>query len=124
LRSRPRRRGLKLDRLLARWLRAARGATPGQVPLLDLHGFGVRDALALTERFLADAVAAGEREVRIVYGKGRHSPGGRGVLREVIPRWLEHEGRRWVESASPEPDAFGEDAAMRIRLRRGAGLTD
>lgn len=107
-----------LDRLLTRWLRAASPATASRMPRLDLHGYGVRDALALTERFLADAAAAGAPEVRIVYGKGRHSPGGRGVLREVVPRWLEREGRRWVESASPEPDAFGEDAAIRVRLRR------
>jgi DNA-nicking Smr family endonuclease len=110
-----------LDRVLARWLRAAAPATSSRLPVLDLHGFGVRDALALTERFLADAVAAGVPEVRIVYGKGRHSPGGRGVLREVIPRWLADEGRRWVASASPEPDGRGEDAAIRVRLRRNTG---
>lgn len=87
------------------------------MPRLDLHGFGVRDAIAATEAFLADSYRAGLDEVRIVYGKGRHSPGGRGVLREVIPRWLANEGRRWVASAAPEPDAHGEDAAIRVRLR-------
>ena len=106
-----------INRWLARGLRAA---TPGErraLPRLDLHGFGVRDAIAATEAFLADAHRADVREVRIVYGKGRHSPGGRGVLREVIPRWLAHEGRRWITSAAPEPDARGEDAAIRVVLR-------
>jgi DNA-nicking Smr family endonuclease len=106
-----------IDGWFARWLRAA---TPGErrgLPRLDLHGFGVRDAIAATEAFLADAHGAGISEVRIVYGKGRHSPGGRGVLREVIPRWLANDGRRWVATAAPEPDAYGEDAAIRVVLR-------
>ena len=103
------------ERLLLRLVGAAK-AGRSTAPVLDLHGYGVQDALALTERFLRDAVENGVTEVRIVYGKGRHSPGGRGVLREVIPRWLDGEGRRWVASASPEPDAFGEDAAMRVIL--------
>jgi DNA-nicking Smr family endonuclease len=106
-----------VDRVLLRWLRAAAPGVATPPPLLDLHGLGVRDALAATARFLAEARADGLTEVRIVYGKGRHSPGGRGVLREVIPRWLADEGRAWVESAAPEPDARGEDAAIRVRLR-------
>jgi DNA-nicking Smr family endonuclease len=110
--------GVFFDRVLLRWLRAAAPASIARQPLLDLHGLGVRDAIAATERFLAEAQAAGIAEVRIVYGKGRHSPGGRGVLREVIPRWLGDEGRRWVASAEPEPDARGEDAAILVRLHR------
>ncbi len=101
-----------MDRL-ASWLvrRAARG-----VPVLDLHGLGVRDAVAATERFLHECAADGVPEVRIVYGKGRGSPAGRGVLREVIPRWLAREGAHLVVSAVPEPDTSGADGAMRVRL--------
>jgi len=106
--------------LLLRWLRAAAPATAEHRPRLDLHGLGVKEAVAATARFLEEATAAGTAEVRIVYGKGRHSPGGRGVLREVIPRWLAGDGRRWVLSAEPEPDARGEDAAIVVRLRRQA----
>lgn len=104
----------KLATWLFRWL----GAGTRGLPVLDLHGFGVRDAITATERFLTEATAAGITEVRIVYGKGRHSPNGRGVLREVIPRWLATDGTRWVASASPEPDARGEDAAIRVALKR------
>jgi DNA-nicking Smr family endonuclease len=104
-----------LDRLLLRLLGgASRGGTAA--PVLDLHGYGVQDALAATERFLAEAVASGVREVRIVYGKGRGSPGGRGVLREVVPRWLATGGKRWVVSATPETDSHGEDGAIRVVL--------
>lgn len=106
------------DRALALCLRAASIALPGAEPRLDLHGLGVQDAIAATERFLAEAQQAGTPRVRIVYGKGRHSPSGRGVLREVIPRWLAADGRRYVASATPLPDAYGEDGAMRIELRK------
>lgn len=109
--------GAFVDRVLARWLGAASADVRRGIPVLDLHGFGVRDAISATEAFLRDARRAGIAEVRIVYGKGRHSPGGRGVLREVIPRWLADDGRRWVASAAPEPDARGEDAAIRVVLR-------
>jgi DNA-nicking Smr family endonuclease len=109
-----------IDRLLARGIAAGAAWSSGP-PRLDLHGLGVRDAIAATERFLTDARAAGIDEVRIVYGKGRHSPGGRGVLREVIPRWLAGDGRRWVAQADPEPDTRGEDATMLVRLRPNAG---
>ena len=105
-----------LDRLLMRGLRAARAAHATRAPRLDLHGLGVQDAIAATECFLRDAQAAGIAEVRIVYGKGRHSPGGRGVLREVVPRWLAADGRRYVASATPEPDASGEDAAIIVAI--------
>lgn len=90
----------------------------GVVPTLDLHGLGVRDALAETEGFLREAHAAGETEVRIVYGKGRGSPGGVGVLRQAIPAWLEQHGGVWVERFERAVDADGNDGAMRVWLRR------
>ncbi|MBY0275968.1 Smr/MutS family protein [Candidatus Binatia bacterium] len=86
------------------------------MPVLDLHGLGVRAAIAATERFVAEMAARGEREVRIVYGKGRGSPGGVGVLREAIPAWLEQHGDH-VERMSREIDRDGNDGAMRVWLR-------
>jgi len=89
----------------------------GIVPTLDLHGFGVRDALAITARFVRDAAAGGETVVRIVYGKGHGSPGGRGVLRDVIPHWLEHDGAAWVDRYERLPDASGADGSVKVWLR-------
>jgi DNA-nicking Smr family endonuclease len=106
----------RLDRLLARMLGRAARSLPAGVPVIDLHGLGVKDALAATERFLRESAERGIPEVRIVYGKGRGSPGGRGILCEVIPRWLAAEGRRYVTSATPEPDASGADGAIRVHL--------
>jgi DNA-nicking Smr family endonuclease len=84
----------------------------GLLPTLDLHGLGVGDAVRETEDFLRQAQAAGARSVRIVYGKGRRSRGGRGVLREVIPRWLDSDGRSLVRSYERRPDSSGVDGAV------------
>ena len=89
----------------------------GIAPTLDLHGLGVPDALAETERFLREARASGEPVARLVYGKGHHSPSGRGVLREVIPQWLEANGEGLVERFERLPDATGADGAVKVWLR-------
>ena len=87
------------------------------MPTLDLHGLGVQEALRETERFLRDAQTERLGSVRIVYGKGRGSPGGRGVLREVIPRWLDGTGRRYVRRYERRPDTSGMDGGMIIWVR-------
>ena len=89
----------------------------GVMPTLDLHGLGVQAALAETEHFLAEAQEAGLGSVRIVYGKGNRSPGGRGVLREVIPRFLDGDGRRYVRRWERRPDASGADGGMIVWVR-------
>ena len=81
------------------------------------HGFGVREALEETERFLRHAQAQDEPVVRIVYGKGRGSAGGRGVLREVVPRWLEGEGATLITRYQRVLDATGGDGAVKVWLR-------
>ena len=89
----------------------------GIVPTLDLHGLGVREAIAETERFLRHAQLLDEPVVRVVYGKGRGSPGGLGVLRDVIPRWLERDGAHLVARFERLPDASGADGSVRVWLR-------
>jgi len=103
------------------WFADLRGAMRdllGVVPTLDLHGYGVTEALEETERFLVHAQARGDRRVRIVYGKGHGSPGGHGVLREVVPRWFEREGVALVERYRRLPDPTGGDGAVEVWIRR------
>jgi DNA-nicking Smr family endonuclease len=93
----------------------------GITPTLDLHGLGVKAALEEAERFLRHAQMLHEPVVRIVYGKGHGSPGGKGVLREVIPRWLERDAVALVERYERVPDASGADGAVKVWLRKKTG---
>ena len=107
------------------WIREAIRSALGLYPTLDLHGLGVKEALAATEAFLSEARDAGVSPVRIVYGKGKRSPGGRGVLRHVVPRWLEDEGRDLVERFERRPDQSGDDGYVVVWLARsGKDPTD
>lgn len=92
-------------------------AALGIMPTLDLHGLGVQKALHETEQFLRDAQAVGLGSVRIIYGKGRRSPSTRGVLREVIPRWLDTQGRIYVRRWERRPDVSGADGGMIVWVR-------
>ncbi|MBI3089855.1 MAG: Smr/MutS family protein [Candidatus Tectomicrobia bacterium] len=94
-----------------------RGRLGGVLPTLDLHGVGVREAIEQVEEFLRASRHLGVRRVRIVYGKGRHSRGGRGILREVVPRWLETEGARYVARWERRLDASGLDGGAEVVLR-------
>jgi DNA-nicking Smr family endonuclease len=89
----------------------------GILPTLDLHGLGVKDALRETEAFLQNAQDRRLGSVRIIYGKGRGSPGGRGVLREVVPKWLENEGRDLVRRYERRPDESAVDGAVIVWVR-------
>ena len=55
---------------------------------IDLHGHTQDQARAAMQTFVKDAHLAGERCVLVVTGRGLHSEGGIGVLREALPRWL------------------------------------
>ncbi len=90
----------------------------GIVPTLDLHGLGVRQALDQTRAFLEEAHARGEAQVRIIYGKGRGSAGGIGVLRQAVPAWIEQNAKQWVDRFERQLDASGDDGAMMVFLKR------
>jgi DNA-nicking Smr family endonuclease len=55
---------------------------------LDLHGFPTEQARHKLLAFCRGARGPGRRAVLVVHGKGTHSPGGRGVLRDEIAGWL------------------------------------
>jgi DNA-nicking Smr family endonuclease len=94
-----------------------RQTSPEALPTLDLHGLSVKASLRLTEEFVTASFRAGISPVRIIYGKGINSPEGKGVLREVIPRWCEKEGKTWVVSYQREVDARGGDGSILLFLR-------
>ena len=87
-------------------------------PTLDLHGLSVKKAVEETRAFIETSFRAGVPAVRIVYGKGLGSPGGRGILREVIPRWCSKEGESWVEGFQREVDGKGGDGSLIVFLKK------
>lgn len=87
-------------------------------PTLDLHGLSVKKAVEETRKFVEASARAEIPAVRIVYGKGLGSPGGRGILREVIPSWCIKEGKPWVETFQREVDQKGGDGSILLYLKK------
>jgi len=78
-----RRNGISLAQL--RDLR--RGRWVVQVSL-DLHGHTRDEARIALSTFLAECQASAQRCIRIVHGKGQHSPGREPVLKHLVLSWL------------------------------------
>jgi len=55
---------------------------------IDLHGLTAEEARLAMHRFCLHARGPHRRGVLIVHGKGTHSPGGRGILRDEMATWL------------------------------------
>ena len=55
---------------------------------LDLHGLGLEDAREELLGFLSESRARGLSCVRIVHGRGKHSPTEPHVLKAAVTRWL------------------------------------
>ena len=55
---------------------------------LDLHGYTAQEAEGKTRYFIEDARHRGIRTLRIITGKGLHSPGGVAVLPDIIEQQL------------------------------------
>lgn len=84
---------------------------------LDLHGLKSEEALRRLESFVAEAAGAGARTVRVITGKGHHSPGGRGVLKQRVEEWIVHQGRRRVRAFAEAPRRLGGRGAYLLYLR-------
>lgn len=69
-----------------------RAAFPEAAWEVDLHGMRVPEALLTVAEAMEAARKAGGGRIRVICGKGRHSAGGVGVLREAVGGWLETHG--------------------------------
>lgn len=78
-----RRNGISLNQL--RDLRRGRWVVQAS---LDLHGDKRDEARIALATFLAECQASGQRCIRIVHGKGQHSPGREPVLKHLALGWL------------------------------------
>jgi DNA-nicking Smr family endonuclease len=66
-------------------LRAGRFAVQA---CLDLHGLNRVEARFALDEFIIEAVRLGLCCIRVVHGRGRHSPKSDPVLKESVQRWL------------------------------------
>jgi DNA-nicking Smr family endonuclease len=86
---------------------------------LDLHGLTVVEARKEVEAFVKKRRAAGDRMVKIIHGKGTHSPGNVAVLRGEIGAWLS-QGRaaHSIAAFTSAPDDEGGTGALFVLLAK------
>jgi len=120
-----------LDRRSGEKLRKGQMAVEAK---LDLHGMTQEGAHALVTRFIEAQHATGARCVLIVTGKGGRAAdplqpkavpgrftfsGGRGILKEALPRWLnEPRLRPHIIAVQPASRAHGGAGAVYVLLKR------
>lgn len=89
---------------------------------LDLHGQRTHTVASSIRTFVREQHRAGRRNLSVVHGKGSHSEGGQGVLRDAVVRALTSGGAApLVDSFATAPRRFGGHGALLIRLRERAG---
>lgn len=86
---------------------------------LDLHGLHVPEARKAIETFIEKRRKEGDRVVRIIHGKGGHSPRGTSALRGEIAAWLSQgPAKRHVAAFATAPPDEGGAGAMLVLLMR------
>ncbi len=94
----------------------------GQWPIaarVDLHHHTQVEAHAVLNRFIAASHDAGHRCVLVITGKGVGRDGHIGVLRGMVPRWLNQPPlRNHVVASCPAQPRHGGDGALYVLLKR------
>jgi DNA-nicking Smr family endonuclease len=86
---------------------------------LDLHGMTTHDARKSLEAFVEKRRKEGDRVVRIIHGKGAHSPRGLSVLRGEIAAWLSQgPAKRHIAAFATAPPEEGGAGALLVLLMR------
>jgi DNA-nicking Smr family endonuclease len=83
---------------------------------IDLHGFTAEGAISYLEAEL-DHLQRRDGKVKIVVGKGNTSVAGIGVLRIVIPKWLDTLGAKYVATYKWASKRQGGSGAIIATLR-------
>jgi DNA-nicking Smr family endonuclease len=85
---------------------------------LDLHGMTQAEAHQALSAFVAESRGIGRRCVLVITGRGR-GQGGTGVLKTLVPRWLEEPALRPnVLAIAPAQPQHGGPGATYLLLRR------
>ncbi len=116
-----------LDRRTARRLKRGQLAAEAR---LDLHGRTQDQAHDALQDFIQESRMARRRCVLVITGKGSVASGRGGVLRQMVPRWLNEPAlRRHIIAITNAPQSSGGAGALYVLLRsreplerdRGAG---
>ena len=82
--------------------------------VLDLHGLTISQALDRCEEGIVEARRRGVRSIRIIHGKGHHSPAGPVLKREISDYLKSHmQVKEWISA----PPRLGGDGALIIKIR-------
>jgi DNA-nicking Smr family endonuclease len=99
-------------------MRLRRGLIPPESEV-DLHSCTQEGARVLLQTVLAASQSAGRRCVLVITGKGYRSGGAVGVLKAMVPRWLnEAPNRERVLAFCHARATHGGDGALYVLLRR------
>lgn len=94
----------------------------GKMPIegrLDLHGFTQDQAHSALMRFIDSSYAHGKRCVSVITGKGTRLTGEIGVLRQMVPHWLNQPNlRAKIIAFTYAPKASGGEGALYVLLKR------
>jgi len=60
---------------------------PGEI---DLHGLYVKEAIVHTDQAIQEAKQRGDSEIRLIVGKGLHSPGGAAKIKPAIEQLMQN----------------------------------
>lgn len=106
-------RPVDIDRRTWRRLRRGRLPIEGRI---DLHGLTQDEAHRALSAFLARMRSSGARCVLVITGRGLRTGG---VLRQMVPQWLEAPGLRdMVLAFGPARIEHGGEGALYVLLRR------
>ena len=101
--------------------RTARRLKRGQLPAearLDLHGRTQDQAHGALQSFVEESRMARRRCVLVITGKGSVASGKGGVLRQMVPRWLNEPAlRRHIIAITNAPESSGGTGALYVLLK-------
>lgn len=81
---------------------------------LDLHSYLLEEAVKETQNFLSQSAKRGLKKVRIVTGKGLHSPNGEAVIRPAVITVIKASSLVREYDLNPKPEDGGSGAITLI----------
>ena len=83
--------------------------------VLDLHGYKLKDARIILQKYIVNAYEENVRNVLIITGKGQNNTG---VLKKEVPSWLNDEIlTNLLVNYKIAPKNFGGEGALLVRIK-------